>query len=237
MPLSAPYHTLLFDADGTLFDYDRAETWALTETFAQYGQTFQPGASQLYRRVNDPLWDAFERGEVTQERLKVLRFELFFEALGFDIDAAAFSDSYSHQLGKATFLIDGAEEIVAALSNDYRLFIITNGLADVQQPRFSASTIGRYFLDWIISEEVGFAKPDSRIFDIAFERMGRPPKDSVLIIGDSLSSDMAGGIAYGIDTCWYNPSGREADPSHPVSHEIRDLAQLRTILPSQSPRG
>ena len=228
--MSAPYHSLLFDADGTLFDYDRAETWALAETFAQYGQAFQPGYSQTYRQVNGPLWDAFERGSVTQDRLKVQRFELLFEALGFDIDPAAFSNSYSRQLGKATFLIDGAEEIVAALSDDYRLFIITNGLTGVQRPRFRASTIGRYFLDWVISEEVGFAKPDPRIFDVVFERMGRPPKQRVLIIGDSLSSDMAGGIAYGIDTCWYNPAGREADPSLPVTYEIHDLAQLLALL-------
>jgi YjjG family noncanonical pyrimidine nucleotidase len=232
--MPAPYHTLLFDADGTLFDYDRAETWALAETFAQYGQAFQNGYSQTYRRVNDPLWDAFEQGAITQDRLKVLRFELWFEELGFDIDPAAFSDSYSRQLGKATFLIDGAEEIVATLSNGYRLFIITNGLTDVQRPRFGASTIGHYFSDWVISEEVGFAKPDPCIFDIVFERMGRPPRESVLIIGDSLSSDMAGGIAYGIDTCWYNPAGREADPALSVTHEIRDLAQLLTVLASHS---
>ena len=224
------YHTLLFDADGTLFDYDRAETWALSETFAQYGQAFKPDYSDRYRRVNGPLWDALEQGNVTQDRLKVLRFELLFDQLGLAVDPAAFSDAYSRQLGKATFLVDGAENLVAQLSGDYRLFIITNGLTDVQRPRFAASAVGDYFVDWIISEEVGFAKPDPRIFDVAFERMGRPAKEGVLIIGDSLSSDIAGGIAYGIDTCWFNPTDREADPTMPITYEIRDLAELRTIL-------
>jgi YjjG family noncanonical pyrimidine nucleotidase len=228
--MPSPYRDLLFDADGTLFDYDRAEAWAVAQTLGLYGLAFKPDHIQLYRQVNDPLWDAFERGEISQERLKVLRFELFFDALGYDVDAAAFSTAYSGQLGEATFLIDGAEEVVAALSDDYRLFIITNGLADVQHPRFNNSTIGRYFLDWVISEEVGFAKPDPRIFDIAFERMGRPNKERVLIIGDSFSSDMAGGIAYGIDTCWYNPAGREADPSLSATYEIRELAGLLHLL-------
>lgn len=225
-----PYRTLLFDADGTLFDYDRAETWALTETFSQYGHLFEAGYSQLYRRLNDPLWDDFERGAITQDRLKVLRFELLFDHLGLDVDPAAFSDSYSHQLGTATFLIDGAEETVAALSNDYRLYIITNGLSEVQRPRFAASALHDHFLDWVISEEVGFAKPDPRIFDIAFERMGWPIRDEVLIIGDSLSSDIAGGIGYGIDTCWYNPNGRQAESSLPITHEIQEIAQLLDIL-------
>ncbi|UCG22977.1 MAG: YjjG family noncanonical pyrimidine nucleotidase [Chloroflexota bacterium] len=224
------YCSLLFDADGTLFDYDRAETRALSGTFAQFGQAFKPAYSDLYRRVNGPLWDALEQGDVTQDRLKVQRFELLFDELGLAVDPAAFSDSYSRQLGKGTFLVDGAEQLVAQLSRDYRLFIITNGLTDVQRPRFAASAIGRYFLDWIISEEVGFAKPDPRIFDIAFERMGRPAKEQVLIIGDSLSSDMAGGIAYGIDTCWFNPTGRALDPPMPITYQIRNLAQLSNIL-------
>jgi len=225
-----PYHSLLFDADGTLFDYDRAETWALSETFAQYGHAFRPGYGDIYRRVNGPLWDALEQGDVTQDRLKVLRFEMLFDELGLAVDPAAFSDSYSRQLGKGTFLIVGAEDLLARLGDDYRLFIITNGLTDVQRSRFSASAIGRYFVDWIISEEVGFAKPDPRLFDIAFERMGRPDKERVLIIGDSLTSDIAGGIAYGIDTCWFNPTGRDADPTLPITYEIQELGQLLTLL-------
>lgn len=225
-----PYSTLLFDADGTLFDYERAETWALTETFNHYGLRFEPGHTQLYRQINDPLWDAFEQGTMTQKRLKVLRFELLFEALGHDVDAAAFSEAYSRQLGNATFLIDGAHDLVMALSGRHRLLLLTNGLADVQRPRFGASTIGRYFEEWVISEEVGVAKPDPRIFDIAFERLGRPPKDDVLIIGDSLTSDIAGGINYGIDTCWYNPAALDGIPALSATYEIRDLAQITAIV-------
>jgi 2-haloacid dehalogenase len=224
------YNALLFDADGTLFDYRRAETWALTETFAQYDLHFQPGHSQTYGQVNDPLWDAFERGEITQGRLKVLRFELLFQALGFEVDAAAFSDSYTRQLSQATFLVDGAYELVASLSGRHRMLLLTNGLTDVQRPRFSASSVGRFFEDWVISEEVGVAKPDPRIFDIAFQRLGRPDKGEVLIIGDSLTSDMAGGIAYGIATCWYNPSCLPAEPPLPVTYEIQDLSQLTAIV-------
>jgi 2-haloacid dehalogenase len=224
------YNTLLFDADGTLFDYQRAETWALTETFGQYGHHFEPSYSQIYRQVNDPLWDALEQGTITQDRLKVKRFELLFENLGFDVDPEAFSASYSRQLGQATFLIDGAQDLVAALSVDHRLLLLTNGLTDVQRPRFGASAIGHYFEDWIISQEVGVAKPDPRIFDIAFERLGQPDKREVLIIGDSLSSDMAGGIAYGIDTCWYNPGRRSADPAMTINYQIADLDELKEIV-------
>ena len=113
------------------------------------------------------------------------------------------------------------------------MLLLTNGLTDVQRPRFKASTIGHYFEDWVISEEVGVAKPDPRIFDIAFQRLGGPDRREVLIIGDSLTSDMAGGVAYGIDTCWYNPTGRAADPGLAITYQIQDLDQLPGLLRGQ----
>ena len=121
----------------------------------------------------------------------------------------------------------GALELVAALDGRVGLMILTNGLKDVQRSRFRQSAIGRYFKDIIISEEVGFAKPDGRIFDVAFEEMGWPKKREVLIVGDSLTSDMQGGLDYGIDTCWFNPWKRPNTLGRALMYEID---QLRGVL-------
>ena len=224
------YDWLLFDADGTLLDYDKAEAAALQQTFQHFDVSFQPHHLETYRRVNAELWRAFERGEIDQSRLKLRRFELLAEAIGLPLDAAQFSAVYLTQLGQNAQLIEGAEAMLQTLSGQVNMMLITNGLHAVQRSRFALSPLPAYFADIIISEEVGVAKPDPRIFDIAFEKMGNPAKDRVLIIGDSLSSDMAGGANYGIDTCWFNPDGRARDGQVGITHEIRRLTELPPLV-------
>jgi 2-haloacid dehalogenase len=223
------YKWLLFDMDDTLFDYDRAEESALRATFEQVGLAFDEDTLRVYRGINDQLWLDLEQGRVDAGRLKMLRFERLFAALEVDHDPPAFSARYLGNLGDCVFLIDGAEDIVRALGGSFNLGVITNGLTDVQRARLAKSGFDGYVKAVIISEEIGAAKPDAAIFDIAFERMGHPAKDEVLIVGDSLSSDIVGGLAYGIDTCWFNPAG-EPD-GHPAStYEIRRLSDLLPIL-------
>ena len=224
------YDWLLFDADGTLFDYDVAETVALQQTFQALGVPYQADYLPAYRSVNAQMWRAFERGEITQAQLKPRRFELLAEAIDVPPDPDQFSATYLLQLGKNAQLIDGAEAMLQALNGNVNMLLITNGLQAVQRSRFLLSTLPDYFADIIISEEVGVAKPAPDIFDIAFKKMGNPDKDRVLIIGDSLSSDMAGGINYGIDTCWFNPEGRANDGLVGITYDIRKLAEILQIM-------
>jgi 2-haloacid dehalogenase len=220
------YDWLLFDADGTLFDYDQAEIAALEQTFQALSVAYQPAFLPAYRRVNAQMWRAFERGEITQAQLKPRRFELLSEAIGVPLDPARFSATYLDQLGQNAQLIDGAEAMLQALHGKVQMMLITNGLKAVQRSRYALSPLPAYFAGIVISEEVGVAKPAPGIFDIAFEKMGNPARDRVLMIGDSLSSDMAGGMNYGIDTCWFNPEGRAQDGLVGITHDIRRLAEL-----------
>jgi 2-haloacid dehalogenase len=205
---SANYAWILLDADGTLFDYDRAEAAALATSFADLDLPWEPDYLQTYRRINGEHWLALERGETTPDRIKVGRFEDLFEAIGCGADAADFSRRYLARLAGCRDLIDGADFIVARLARSSRLVVITNGLPEVQRPRIAGSPLEPYLADIIISEEVGSAKPEPGIFEAAFAAMGDPAKHDVLMVGDSLTSDIAGGNAFGIDTCWFNP-GRE----------------------------
>jgi 2-haloacid dehalogenase len=225
------YSWILFDADGTLFDYDSAEAAALAETFDDFGHRLLPEHAEAYRQINGHMWAEFERGTMTQARLRTERFEALFESVGINEDPASFSETYLKLLSLRTELIDGAEEIVAGLAARARLMLITNGLADVQRPRFRASTIHHHFVDMVISEEVGAAKPDPRIFDAAFEIMGGPPRSQVLMVGDSLSSDIAGGNSYGVDTCWFNPSRAGGGDVVPT-YEIAALVELIRVATS-----
>jgi 2-haloacid dehalogenase len=224
------YKWLLFDADGTLFDYNKAETFALRNTFAQINHPFEKQYLTKYREINAQIWLDFEKGKIDQDILRTRRFDLLFEAVGLHYSSPDFSRRYLANLAQATHLMDGAEEMVKSLSKKCNLAIITNGLADVQRPRFAHSSINEYIQVVIISEEVGAAKPDQKIFDIAFARMNHPAKSEVLIIGDSLTSDIRGGHNYGIDTCWFNPEGKTNGQGLTSTFEIQQLAELKEIL-------
>ena len=189
----ARYRWLLFDADGTLFDFERAETNALARTFAQFDLPLASDLQDTYRVINQQCWQALERGELTPEALQTRRFELLFVAEGIAGDAEAFSAAYLENLAQAADLLDGAAEVLAALRDRYRFAIITNGLAAVQHGRLARSTIRADIAALIISEEVGSAKPAPGIFDAAFAAMGDPARAEVLLIGDSLTSDIRGG--------------------------------------------
>ncbi|MEW5816170.1 MAG: YjjG family noncanonical pyrimidine nucleotidase [Spirochaetota bacterium] len=227
------YTYLLFDVDGTLFDYERAETFALESSFKSFGIQFSGELHHsAYRRINRTIWEELERGEITPKILRVERFIRFFNELGLNLPVQEFSRCYLDFLAAASFLIDGAEEVVKHfLNRGCTIALITNGLTSVQYPRINKSTIGPYFKYIFVSEEIGVAKPNRGIFEYAFDTAGLnlADRERTLMIGDSLSSDIKGGIDFGIDTCWYNPTGNEApDGLHPT-YNIKALSELLQI--------
>lgn len=224
------YKWLLFDLDGTLFDYDAGEEAALIRTFAKHRIPYQPDYLDVYRDINHHIWSDFEKGLITQTSIKKTRFRLFADALKIGIDVTTFNADYLNHLSAETHMVDGAEALIKNLCRRYDMALVTNGLKDVQRPRINASPIGTLFKEIIISEEIGFAKPDQRFFDITFERIGSPPRETVLLIGDSLSSDMQGGTRYQIDTCWYNPGRKEATARVQITHEITSISQIDKLL-------
>ena len=224
------YKWLLFDADGTLFDFDKVEETALRSTFEALGVACDARCARLYRQIDKDIWLDFENGGISQERLRTRRFELLLDAIGVDGDPGEFSRRYLAYLACGTDLIDGAEDLLRSLHGRVGLLLITNGLAEVQRPRFARSTVGRYFSDVVISEEVGAGKPDPKIFDVAFARMGLPDKKEVLIVGDSLTADIMGGNNYGIDTCWFNPEQKSRDVDMVIHYEIGELKELLPLL-------
>jgi 2-haloacid dehalogenase len=220
------YSTILIDLDHTLFDSDSSESAALRQAMNIAGITETDGYTADFRRINLGLWAMVERGEMTPQQVRTLRFEKLLQETGLDADPQAMAEAYVLGLGASGDLYSGALDVLEHLSRYASLALLTNGLSEVQRTRVERTGIAEYFDSIVISAEVGVAKPHTEIFDIAFGQLGSPSKETALMVGDSLSSDIQGGTNYGIATCWYNPYRRPAGPGDNISHEIRALDEL-----------
>jgi len=224
------YRWLIFDADGTLFDFRLGETTALKQTTRKHGIEYSPHLHDVYNAISLELWRQFELGEIDLKQLRIVRFERLFSEFGIAIEPDPFNLDFMEALGQQTQLLPGAESTVRRLSSGFRLLLATNGIAVVQRPRFARSSIRRYFEDVVISDEIGVAKPQVGFMEAAFSRMGDPPKSEVLMIGDSLTSDIAGGTDFGIDTCWFNPDGISPDGAPQPTFTIAALSEIDAIV-------
>ena len=225
------YTTLLMDADETLLDFCRSEGFALSDTLAKYGITMTPDIQRAYHDINRSLWQQLERGEILRERLKVQRFEELFNSIGaVGMDAEAFNEQYMTTLGTRGFMLDGALELVQTLSKRYRICIITNGTASVQHTRLADSGMLPYVDGVFISQEIGADKPSPVFFDAVLAALGNPDKHDLLVIGDSLTSDIRGGLLSGIDTCWYAPHGDQPSADIVPTYVVRSFEELLSLL-------
>jgi putative hydrolase of the HAD superfamily len=200
------YEWIIFDADNTLFDYDTAECLALKATMDSLGIKWHDGILPKYREINQSLFKQLEEGKINSNILRLRRFEELFNKFDITHDVTEFSIKYLTNLASGSMLLPSVKDVITKLYKNFKLLILTNGISDVQRPRISNSDIGHCFDELVISDEVGISKPDKGIFKYAFEKMGNPSRNKVLIVGDSLSSDIKGGSNFGIDTFLYNPS-------------------------------
>lgn len=223
------YSTILFDLDHTLFDTEQSELQAFNQTMAAAGISITERHISTYRKINVGLWTQVERGEISPQQVRTLRFQGLVDALHLDADPLHLADEFVAGLGANGDLYAGAQEVLQTLSAQHTLAMVTNGLGEVQRPRIKRLEIEHYFDAVVISAEVGAAKPGTDIFDLVFTALDHPPKDTVLMVGDSLASDIQGGTNYGIATCWYNPHGKEAGLKDKVTHEIGDLQELHGL--------
>lgn len=224
------YELVFLDADDTLFDYRSAERYALTKAFNDHRITADEPLLSDYSQINKQLWLDYENNKVTQEELKIERFRRLFIKVGLDIDEPSFSNAYIRHLADASFLGNYAEELCAYLHGKYQIAIITNGISSVQRSRLDKSAIKRYIDYLIVSEEAKFSKPNVGIFTYAETITKFRDKNKMIIIGDSLSSDILGGINYGIDTCWLNGDSIGKTKNIQPTYVVNSLRSIKGIL-------
>ena len=227
----AKYYCILFDADNTLLDFDAAESKALADTLRAYGIEPDVETVQTYRTINEELWHQLEKGQIRREKLMAERFTRFLKAVNAAGSGVEMNRFYLEQLSTHPDLAaPNVLDVLRELSEVATLAVVTNGFEKVQTRRTAESGILDYVEDVFVSEKMDSEKPNRKIFDAALRALGVENREHVLMVGDSLSSDIQGGVNAGLDTCWYNPGHAENPGKVCPTYEIASLEELYPLV-------
>lgn len=224
------YKTLLFDVDDTLLNFTTTEAHALQKIFSQYGLPYSAPYIKQYKEINHELWANYERGVIGQQDILNTRFQRFLSLHGFTVDGVAVDLQYRELLSEGHDLIDGAKPVIEQLSAHTDLYVVTNGISNMQHRRLKDAGLHHHFKDIFVSEETGFKKPMKEFFDYVFERIPRIDLASTVIIGDRLTADILGAQNAGIDSIWLNPNRLPNETTIQPTHTIQHLHEIPKIL-------
>ena len=221
---------LMLDLDDTILDFHKAERIAIAKSIRDYGVEPTEEVLGRYHIINKWHWEQLELGKLTRAEVLENRFKVLFSELGVEVDAEKVARTYEKNLGTGHWFLPGAEEAVDRLSKKYRLFLASNGTASVQKGRMTSANLYRFFETVFVSQEIGHNKPSKAYFDACFARIPGFDPEKCIMVGDSLTSDILGGINAGIKTVWVNPTHAPGRADIVPDYEIEALSQLEALL-------
>lgn len=220
------YKWILFDADETIFDFD--DYTGLKRTIAKYGIGITDEDYHEYKRLNTELFNKYQKGEIKAIDIKSTRLKKWSDIV--NVNPLQLNQELLCNMLEICKPLPGAVELLELLKNNFKLGMITNGFVDLQEARLKRNGLFEYFDVLIISENVGVAKPDPKIFEHAFRLMGDVSRKEILMVGDSPNSDILGGMRAGIDTCWLNPENRPIPNNINPTYNIQKLGDLKNLI-------
>ncbi len=221
---------LFLDLDDTILDFHKAEKIALKKTLRVFDLEPEEAVLARYSQINRAHWELLERKEMTRQQVVVGRFRVLLREYGIQADPQAVSSCYEENLSQGHYFLPGAEEALKSLHKKFKLYLASNGTARVQAGRLQSAGISGYFEKIFVSQELGTDKPDKLYFDRCAEKIPGYDPEKAMIVGDSLTSDIQGGINAGIRTVWVNPNHAEHPPHITPDYEIEALSQLEELL-------
>lgn len=225
----------LLDADETILDFVRSSRESLAHAMRALGLPYGDDFFSLYKAINDGVWKEYEQGKITKKQLIQVRFVRFLERIGVQADAQKLNAVYFETLSHTGYLLDGAAEFLRGLKERGKIFLITNGTPAAQYGRLESLGLRGFFDGIFVSDEIGYVKPDSRFFDYVLEKVCAD-KSECIVIGDSLSSDIAGAANAGILSVWYNPAGKPAGAVKP-DYTAKSYAEILALLDALAAGG
>ncbi len=227
---------ILWDVDGTLLDFSAAESAAIRSLFSEFGLGICTDSMLArYSEINVSFWQRLERNELTKTQVLLGRFEQFFGEYGIDLLLApVFNEKYQLRLGDTIVFRDDSLNIVRSLRGRVKQYVVSNGTVTAQTKKLERSSLGNLMDGVFLSEELGVEKPNSRFFEKVFDAIRPIDRSTVMIVGDSLTSDIRGGMNANIKTCWYNPEKKPVPENYRVDHVIYDLHELKDCLDAEN---
>ncbi len=220
---------LFLDLDDTILDFKKAERIAIAKTIRDFDVDPTEEVLNRYHVINKWHWEQLELGKLTRAEVLENRFAVLFQELGKEVNATACARTYEKNLSIGHYFLPGAQEAVDSLHKKYRLFLASNGTASVQKGRMTSANLYRFFEKVFVSQEIGYNKPSKAYFDACFAQIPGFDPTKAVMVGDSLSSDIKGGINAGIKTVWVNPDHKNCGDIRP-DYEIEALSQLEALL-------
>ena len=220
---------VLLDIDNTLLSFDGYVRQSMKDGFERFHlKPYQEEMFSVFTRINNGFWEALERREITRDELLARRWQTVLDALGIDFDGAAFEAYFQECLISSAIPVEGAMELLDYLSGRYELGVASNGPYGQQMNRLKVGGMLKYFRYFFVSERLGAVKPEKAFFDACMKELDGFRPHEIMIIGDSMTSDIAGGASCGLRTCWYNPAGKTS--SVRPDHEVRSLDEIKAFL-------
>ena len=221
---------VLLDLDNTIIDFNECARRSIMGIFEDLGFRYDDSVFETFITENVKIWKRLESGEIDKAYLRANRWNIILQKLGIDYDGTIIEERFENGVALGAYPVDGAYELLDYLYDKYDLYVVSNGLKFVQESRVKIGKYDKYFKALFLSEDVGIQKPDIRFFDYCYEKLGFPPKNELILIGDSLSADIKGGNNFGIDTIWFNKNGEENPTDIKPTYIVNTLKEIESIL-------
>ena len=223
--------TVLIDIDGTLLDFNKCAKASIISAFNDFSIPYPQDFFDTFTRINDGLWLRLEKNEITFKELHDTRFNLVLSALGIDFDGITFELKFRQYLSNSTEHVDGALDILKYLSQKgYYVGVASNGPFEQQKRRVNLAGLSPYIKDYFVSSLIGHEKPNTGFFEYCLEHLPNKNKDQIIIIGDSITADIVGGINFGIKTCWFNAKNAPQKEGVNPDYIIKNLSEIKNFL-------
>ncbi len=221
---------LLIDLDNTLIDFNECARHSIINAFEKLGFDYSPKVFETFIEENVKIWKRLEKGEITKPQLRADRWNIILGRLGIDYDGTILEEMFENGVALGAYPVEGAYDLLNYLNGKYKMYIVSNGFRFVQESRLKIGDFEKYFDGVFVSEDIGIPKPAKEFFDYCFKNLKNPPKEDTILIGDSLSADIIGGVNYGIDTIWFNKNNDPLPDDIKPTHTVNTLEEIKRIL-------